>query len=119
MSKEKMITISEKSLFDLIKQSHELLIQDKPIRSILPNDEELDIPPRMNGDRAEPGPYEPVIVEGQYRCDCCGYYFDPDEGEWVDGVFLCHHDKEELELIEKEEKKTRTGEIPTFKNERP
>ena len=119
MSKEKFITISEKTLFDLICQAQALIVQGKPIDSILPSDKELDVPPSMNGDRAEPGPYEPVIVDGQYRCDCCGFYFNPDEGEWVNEHFFCHHDKEELELIEREEKKTRTGEIPTFKGERP
>ena len=104
----------ERDGFDLIREAQEDLRNPTSVGT-----RELDIPPNMNGDRTEPGPYEPVIVNGQYRCECCGHYFDPDEGEWVNEHFFCHHDKEELEFIEREEKKTRTGEIPTFKGERP
>ena len=64
---------------------------------------------------------EKETVNGQYRCDCCGYYFDPDEGEWVDslGGAKIFYAKEHLKDFKREEMKTRTGEIPTFKDERP
>jgi len=53
---EKTITISERGLMDLIKQSHDLLTQGKPIDGLLPGDNgELDEPPLMSGYE---GPYE-------------------------------------------------------------
>ena len=62
---EKIITISERGLMDLIKQSHDLLTQGKPIEGLLPGDNgELDEPIHM-----DPGPYEP---DDQDFCAYCG-----------------------------------------------
>lgn len=41
------------------------------------------------------------------------------EDELADEPDLFDEDREELETLIREEKKTRTGEIPTFKGERP
>jgi len=55
------------------------------------------------------------------QCDQCGDYFEEEEGEWIDNlgelkIFYCNED---LKKIKREEMKTRTGEIPMFKGERP
>jgi len=71
------------------------------------------------------GPYDPqddTPIEEEriwldtYRCECCGEYFDSDEGEWIDNNFFC---KPDLEQLDRDEMKTRTGEIPTFKSDKP
>jgi len=65
--------------------------------------------------------YEHDVLNGKHRCDQCGDYFDEEEGEWVDNlgklkIFYCNED---LKKIKQEEMKTRTGEIPMFKGEKP
>ena len=69
----------------------------------------------------EPGPHEPDELNGKFRCDCCGKYFNEEEGEWIDnlGEAKIFYNKEHLKDLKREEMKTRTGEIPTFKGERP
>lgn len=111
MKKEKTIIIPEKSLGDLIKQSFDLLKSNKPINF---DNGELDNSPKMDDDEIhygkdgkrihmEPGPYEPDA------CDECGKEISGDR-------IFC---KECERRLRKEEMKTRTGEIPMFKGERP
>ncbi len=52
----------------------------------------------------EPAPYEPCQLFGKYRCECCGFYFDLDEGEFKDDMFLCKQDFDELNLLERKQK---------------
>jgi len=69
---------------------------------------------RFSFDRTE-------VPEGKFRCDKCGFYFNEDEGKWIDNlgelkVFYCNGD---IEIFKREEMKTRTGELPMFEGEKP